>query len=50
MISWYRYVLHADVPAYEAAGWVFAAELGPTHGLWSVLMQWTGADDPPETI
>ncbi len=39
MIRWYRYVRHADRPSYEAAGWVFAADLGPTHGQWSVLME-----------
>ncbi len=49
MISWFRYVRHADVAAYEANGWAFAADLGPTHGHWSVLMIWTGEGDPPET-
>ena len=33
-------------PSYEAAGWVFAADLGPTHGQWSVLMEWTGIGEP----
>ena len=39
MISWFKYVRHRDVPAHEAAGWIFAADLGPTHGQWSVLME-----------
>lgn len=46
MIAWFRYVRHADIPAYQARGWIFAADLGPTHGQWSVLMQWTGEGDP----
>ena len=28
MISWLHYVLHADVPAFEAAGWRYASDLG----------------------
>lgn len=46
-ISWFRYVRHADVHKYEAAGWTYAADLGPTHGLWSVLMQWSRSGSPP---
>lgn len=46
-ISWFRYVRHADVPAREAEGWRIAADLGPTHGLWSVLMQWSRSGSPP---
>lgn len=46
-VSWFRYVRHADVPEYEAAGWTYAADLGPTHGLWSVLMQWSRLGSPP---
>lgn len=38
----YRYVRHEQRAAYEAAGWAFAADLGPTHGAWSVLMRWAG--------
>ena len=45
-ITWFRYVRHAQRAAYEAAGWVFAADLGPTHGQWSVLMEWTGIGEP----
>ncbi len=46
MISWLHYVLHADVPAFEAAGWRYASDLGPTHGRYSVLMIWAGEGDP----
>lgn len=35
----FRYVRHEDRPAYERDGWIFAAELGPTHGYYSVLME-----------
>lgn len=46
MISWFRYSRHADVPAFEAAGWRIASDLGPTHGAWSVLLQWIGEGEP----
>ncbi len=45
-ITWFKYVRHRDRPAHEASGWIFAADLGPTHGQWSVLMQWTGEGAP----
>lgn len=35
----FRYVRHKDIPAYHKRGWFVAvADLGPTHGTWSVLM------------
>lgn len=40
MISWLRYVRHIDVPDYEAAGWRYASDLGPTHGQYSVLLEY----------
>jgi len=49
MISWLRFVRHGDVPKFQAAGWVVVGgpdRLGPTHGLWSVLMLWTGEGSP----
>lgn len=46
-MSWFRYVRHADVSRREAEGWTLAGDLGPTHGYWSVLMQWSGEGDPP---
>lgn len=47
MIEWLRYVRHSDRPAYEAQGWVFAADLGPSHGFYSVLMRWPFEGEPP---
>ena len=46
MISWFRYVRHAEVPAYERQGWMAVADLGPVHGAWSVLMRWTDESEP----
>lgn len=46
MISWLHYVRHIDVPVYEANGWRFASELGPTHGAYSILMIWMGGGEP----
>lgn len=46
MTSWFRYVRHADIAAYEAAGWLYAACLGPQHGQYAVLMQWAGEGEP----
>jgi len=46
MISWFHYVPHSQIPIYEAAGWRFAADLGPTHGAYSVLMIWNGESAP----
>ena len=31
-IRWFRFVRHEDRAAFEAEGWVFAANLGPVHG------------------
>lgn len=47
MIEFYRYVRHSERASYEAAGWRVAADLGATHGRWSVLMIWAGAGAPP---
>ena len=38
-IRWFRFVRHEDRVAYEAQGWAFAADLGPVHGCYSVLME-----------
>lgn len=46
-ISYHRYVRHSERPLYEAKGWRFECDLGPTHGLWSVMMIWTGEGEPP---
>lgn len=45
-VEYYRYVRHAEREAYEARGWAFAADLGPTHGAYSILMIWTGEGEP----
>ncbi len=34
----FRYVRHDAVASYLMRGWMIAADLGPTHGQWSVLM------------
>lgn len=35
----FRYVRHADIPAYEADGWVVVDDLSDTHhGHYAVLM------------
>ena len=47
MIRWFRYVGYGDLPWRLRQGWVPAADLGPTHGRWSVLCQWQGPGDPP---
>jgi hypothetical protein len=39
-------VRHAEVATYERQGWIAVADLGPVHGRWSVLMLWTGKDEP----
>ena len=46
MISWFRFVPHDEVAAYERLGWIVVAHLGPVHGAYAVLMRWTGKDEP----
>src|ERR1700730_13364589 len=46
-LIWFLYVKHEDRARFEAEGWQFAADLGPTHGRWSVLMQYHGEGMPP---
>ena len=36
----YRYCRFADLPDALALGWMVAADLGPTHGYWAVLVVW----------
>ena len=38
-IRWFSYVRHADIADRIAEGWTIAADLGPTHGAWAVLME-----------
>lgn len=35
-----RYVSHHRVLDYLLCGWMVAADLGPTHGEYRVLMSW----------
>lgn len=46
MISWLRYVRHADIPAFEAKGWRVSGPLPFPHSRWSVLMIWAGEGAP----
>ena len=36
--GWFRYVPHTRVDEFHRDGWVIVADLGRTHGYWSVLM------------
>ena len=45
-VQWFRYVRHGERAAYEARGWVFAADLGLPHGAYSLLMEWRGEGGP----
>ena len=38
-LRWFCFVRHENRGAFEAQGWVFAADLGPVHGCYSVLME-----------
>jgi hypothetical protein len=47
MTTFFRYVPHANVQAYEAQGWRVVSDLtGCRHGAFAVLMQWEGAGEP----
>ena len=46
MIRWFKYVPHDRVMDYLLAGWVYAADLGQTHGTYSTLMEWTLSEEP----
>jgi hypothetical protein len=45
-VTWFRYARHHDVEALTGLGWFACSDLGPTHGHWSILMQWGGAGEP----
>jgi len=34
----FQFVRHGAVDAFHRRGWMITADLGRTHGLWSVLM------------
>jgi len=44
--TYYHYVRHGDVDAFEALGWVIAAKLQGHHGNYSVLMKWPNETKP----
>lgn len=46
MITWFRYARYADVPHYQADGWVVVRDLGLPHAAYAVLMQWMGEGEP----
>jgi hypothetical protein len=35
----FRYVLHERIADSLCLGWMVVADLGPVHGVWSVLME-----------
>ncbi len=47
MITWYRYVRHADLVHALIDGWRWCADLGHPHGEYSCLMEWAGEGAPP---
>jgi hypothetical protein len=46
MVSWFMFVGYRDLLWRLCQGWVPVADLGDTHGRWSVLCQWQGKGDP----
>ena len=46
MISWFRFVVYAEVALYKRQGWTVVAHLGPVHGAYAVLMRWSGKGEP----
>jgi hypothetical protein len=39
-ITHHRYVTFDRVKMYLACGWCFGAFLGPSHGQYSIMMDW----------
>lgn len=46
VIRWFKFVRYKDVEAHEALGRRVSFDLGPTHGQWSVGMEWFGTGEP----
>ena len=48
-ITWFKYVPHSMVAVFRLVGWEVDADLGPTHGHYSVLMRYVKpcGDRPP---
>ena len=43
---WFKYVRHHDREQAESEGWVFSADLGRPHNIYSVLMEWSMSNAP----
>ena len=50
MISWFRFVVHAEVALYERQGWIVVTHLEPVHGAYAVLMRWSGENEPDALV
>lgn len=47
MITWLRYVSHADIESFKVKGWKVSNDLSGTHhGCYSVIMVWAGQGVP----
>jgi len=47
MTTWLCFVPHADVPVYEARGWLATDNLTSCHhGRYAILMRWAGEGEP----
>jgi hypothetical protein len=46
MISWFRYVPYSELLLAMVYGWQPVADLGDTHGAYSVLCQWKPNQEP----
>jgi hypothetical protein len=43
----FKYVRHADIDTFKAAGWIHNNELAGTHhGFYGELMEWKGEGEP----
>jgi hypothetical protein len=48
-MTWFRYIRHERIAAYEALGWVIVDDLANTHhGDHAVLGKWAGEGEPKE--
>jgi hypothetical protein len=46
MISWFLFCPYACLLTRMCEGWQPVADLGDTHGEWSVLCKWAGEGEP----
>ena len=47
MTRTFRYCVHTKLLRILALGWVYAGDLGSTHGEWSCLVEWPHDGDGP---